>query len=237
MKIIIQILILISIISCSLDRKKTERLKQDSISEINSVSVSDSLKKIDRIHNNLKDTTELFFVKLLKSKKDTVVDYNYLSNDFVISTEIEFNYPKLENKTFNDNYLVLSNDTLEVKLKEIKFKQSKHVLTFQDTLKIPKKWGLIKIDGAEYYGSDGEMPKTEIDEIQIKQGSNQIELPPDDFKNLCNTRFNPRMTNVYIANKGRLILTFWGSDGAGAYFATLIIRNGKTENRIIDYGF
>ena len=237
MKLITYIIIFISFISCSEKKGNKESVPDRKTYETEQKSEINKNDEISIEQTKSNNTTKLFSVRILKTKKDTLVDYNFLSQDFVISTMIEFNYPKLENKIFSDNYLVLSNDTIEVKIKEIKFDPSKHKLTYQDTLKVPKKYGLIKIDGKEYYGSDGEMPKTEIENIKIKYRNTQTELNSEYFKNLCNVGFNPEMTDVYIANNGQLILTFWASDGAGGYFATLIIKDGKLENKIIDYGF
>ena len=66
----------------------------------------------------LKDTSSLYSVKILESKKDTLVDIEFLKQDFIISTEIEFNYPKLQNKKVKDQFLVISNDSIIIKLKE-----------------------------------------------------------------------------------------------------------------------
>jgi len=235
MKILTYIIFLISLISCSENKEKNVAASDKTIVEIEQKSKENEINTKD--YEKLNDTTKLFFVNILKTKKDTLVDYNYLSKDFVTSTKIKFNYPKLENKIIKGNYLILSNDTIEIELKEIKFNPNQHKLIYQDTLKVPKKYGLLKIDGKKYYGSDGEMPKTEIGSIKIKYKNKQTELNTESIKNLCNVGFNPKTTNVYVANNGRLILTFWASDGAGGYFATFIIKNGKLEHKIIDYGF
>ncbi len=237
MRLLTYIIIFILFISSSEKEEKKESIFDNKILETEQKLQISKIDKRNIKLTKLNDTTELYSVRILKTEKDTLVDYNFLSQEFVISTMIEFNYPKLENKNNNGNCLVLSNDTIEVKLKEMKFDQSKHKLTYLDTLKVSKKYGLIKIDGEEYYGSDGEMPKTEIESIKIKYGNTQTELSPKYYRDLYNVGFNPKMTNVYIANNGQLILTFWASDGAGGYFVTFIIKDGKVKNRIIHNGF
>ena len=185
----------------------------------------------------LKDTSSLYSVKILESKKDTLVDIEFLKQDFIISTEIEFNYPKLQNKKVKDQLLVISNDSIIIKLKENKFDSLAHSFTYEDTFKFPKKYGLRKIDNEIYYGSDGEMPKTEIGEIIIKQNNNSYKLSRLRYKNLFNPRFSSIQTDVYIANNNRIILSFWASDGAGGYVATMFIKNNKIEEVVIDRGF
>jgi len=236
MKTIAYIIIFTSLISCSEKREKNKNISIKPILKVEQKKSNEiEINNLD--YKILSDTTDLFFVNILKTKKDTLVDYDFLSKDFVSSAEIKFNYPKLENKIIDKNNLILSNDTIEVILSEVKFDPSKHKLIYEDSLKVPKKYGLIKIDGKEYYGTDGEMPKTEIGTIKVKYNNKQTVLNSEYIKNLCNIGLNRIMTNVYIANNRRLILTFWASDGAGAYFTALFIKNGKVEHRIIDYGF
>lgn len=181
--------------------------------------------------------SESLSVKVIKTNHDTLVDYNFLSIDFKSSTEVQFNYPKLENKILNKHEIILKNDSITIKLLEKPFDLSKHRLTYDDTLKIPKKYALRLIDDKSFYGTDGELPKSEFDKIVIYKNEKSSIIESNDIKDLYNLNFQLQKTNVYIVNDGRIIITFWASDGAGGYFTVLILRDGLIEKKIIDTGF
>ena len=182
------------------------------------------------------DSTDLFFVKLLKDKKDTLVGLKYLSQDFRL-IEVKFNYPTLKNKTFSEGYLKLSNDSISFWLKEHQFDSLLHSFSYYDSSKIAKKYNITEIDNQPYFGSDGEMPKTEIQEIKIVENGITCFLEKESFGNLYNPSFSLDQAEVFLTPDGRFILNFWGSDGAGGYYACLVIRSCQIQHKIVDLGF
>ena len=96
---------------------------------------------------------------------------------------------------------------------------------------------LLKIDGAEYSGSDGEVPSAEITSISAITDGRIYRLPRSSFRSL----FNPRLgsdSSAYVTNKQKSIeISFRGGDGAGSYGVSFLIDKGsaKVERRVTEY--
>jgi hypothetical protein len=183
-------------------------------------------------------STNLLSIKLLESNKDTLVGSNFIGKYPNFPGEsFEFNYPRITNKKKVGDSLIIWNDNIKVILEEEAFDSSVYKLTFQDTTAFGRKHGLQFVDGKQYFGTDGEIPKTQIKEISIVDSGIKTRIAPSAYENVFNSNFRPRSVNVYVIDRKRIILSFWGSDGAGGYFATLIINDGIVERRFVQLGF
>ena len=92
------------------------------------------------------------------------------------------------------------------------------------------------INGKQYWGTDGEMPKSEYKSIIIDFGRRKIILPKVALDNL----FEPNLTNTEV-NYDQIndvsYIQSMNSDGAGGYQVIWKIDKGIYKNRFIAYGF
>jgi hypothetical protein len=79
---------------------------------------------------------------------------------------------------------------------------------------------LLQIDGADYSGSDGAFPDTEITSITAEADGRTFLLPRNSFRSLFNphlgknfTSGTPKVTNSVTS----MVISFRGGDGAGSY--------------------
>ncbi len=90
------------------------------------------------------------------------------------------------------------------------------------------KW-LTKINGRRIYGTDGNMPKTEVVGIKVFMNGKKIEVPEMLYQDIfeCNNAFTiNKNQNDYIVHQ-------WNSDGAGAYLVVWVFGNEKLKQRLI----
>ena len=93
---------------------------------------------------------------------------------------------------------------------------------------------LIEIDGKEYWGTDGAMPREQYRKITIQQGGKTITLPDAALSNLFNPGLYPGNTKVFInSEEGAIYITSFNSDGAGGYVVAFVIQNGEYKSRAV----
>ncbi len=93
---------------------------------------------------------------------------------------------------------------------------------------------LIEIDGSEYWGTDGGMPREQYKKIVIQQGEKTIVLPGEALKNLFNPGLYPGNTRVVLNPADDAIyITSFNSDGAGGYTVAFVIQKGKYRSRAV----
>ena len=90
------------------------------------------------------------------------------------------------------------------------------------------KW-LTKINGRRIYGTDGNIPKTEVVGIETSINGKTIEIPSILYEDIfeCDNEF------VINKNKDDYIVHQWNSDGAGGYLIVWVLGNGKLKQRLI----
>ncbi len=90
------------------------------------------------------------------------------------------------------------------------------------------KW-LTKINGRRIYGTDGNIPKTEVSEINASINGKVIDIPNMLFEDIfeCDNEF------VINKNKDDYIVHQWNSDGAGGYLIVWVLGNEKLKQRLI----
>jgi hypothetical protein len=130
------------------------------------------------------------------------------------------------------NSVTLKKDSIEVILTQSNFEKSKH--KFKYTKENSNQIELI--DNKQYWGSDGEMPKTQFEKIVVKIGKREILLPKEALINLYQPSLNS--ADVYFDKKTNTIyITTFNSDGAGAYEVVWKIENGIYKDKLVAYGF
>lgn len=90
------------------------------------------------------------------------------------------------------------------------------------------KW-LTKINGRRIYGTDGNIPKTEVVGIETSINGKSIEIPNIFYEDIfeCNNEFEINK------NKDDYIVHQWNSDGAGGYLIVWVLGNDKLKQRLI----
>lgn len=135
-------------------------------------------------------------------------------------------------KTGN-NFLTFQKDSFFVTLTVGKFKKADHKITYQDHF-------AVRIDNKRIWGTDGELPREQIDSIEVVIGGESVFIPHSAYQDLfepaleMGSRNSVGMDIYYSHDRQRLYIFMANSDGAGAYEATLIIRNKKYSGRVAD---
>jgi hypothetical protein len=141
-------------------------------------------------------------------------------------------YDSIPLRKSSDNIATYSRDSVRVIVTQQKFDKTKHRLTFADAGSAQ----LVEIDGEQYLGTDGEVPKREYKSIEIFVGNRRISLPRAAFANL----FEPTIYNTEIRyNRAEDIFYIHAenSDGAGAYDVIWRIVKGVYTDRDIELDF
>ncbi len=163
------------------------------------------------------------------STKQSEIKYGYIYKDkFKFIAEYE-EVPVIKNTESEINF---SNTKLKVKIIEKKFEKNKHKLQFVKNY--PNQ--ILKIDEKEYWGTDGNVPKTEYKSISIKFNKSSFELPRVALQNLYEPNLYSTKVN-YDSKKDIIYVSAMNSDGAGGYLVVWKIEKGKYKERFIAYGF
>lgn len=90
------------------------------------------------------------------------------------------------------------------------------------------KW-LSKINGRRIYGTDGNIPKTEVVGIETGVNGKTIEISEMFYQDIF------ECSNEFIINKNQddYIVHQWNSDGAGGYLIVWVIGSDKLKQRLI----
>lgn len=105
---------------------------------------------------------------------------------------------------------------------------------------------LVKINSKPFYGSYGQMPKTEIKEVLVLFGKDTVKIPPVAYNDLYDLNFTYRDKSgvertgcgiFYSGDGKRIYIYLLSRDTQGSYEVTWVIDNGTYVRRVLDYGF
>ena len=110
--------------------------------------------------------------------------------------------------------------SFQYKLKEFSFENK--------TCDYNGKW-LMKINGCEIYGTDGNIPKIEVSGIDASINGETIDIPTTVYEDIF------ECTNEFVINKNKedIIVHQENSDGAGGYLIVWVFGNKKLKQRLI----
>ncbi len=139
---------------------------------------------------------------------------------------------------FGPNYSTFEKDTVTVKLTIGKFVKTGHKIKYINKL-------AVKIDNKPIWGTDGELPKQQINSIYIRIGQDTIQIPKSAYQDLYEPSLSWKEANkkvgalsvYYSKDRTRYYIAMANSDGAGFYEATFIIKDKKYFGRVLDTGF
>lgn len=156
--------------------------------------------------------------------------YGYVYNDRCVLVSSYTQVPVI--KEYKDS-INLRKDSITVIVSQKKFDKSKHKINYYNGDSQP--W-IKLIDNQQYWGTDGELPKTEYKSIKIKTAGRLITLPKSALKNLYEPTL--RNTQVHYDTLNNIIyIQSMNSDGAGGYEVIWKIENGVYKERFVAYGF
>jgi|ERR1700744_3616797 len=124
-------------------------------------------------------------------------------------------------------------DGFKIIIKQALFESKKHQLFYsQENPKENIKRELIKIDDKFFWGTDGEIPKEVISNVEVTTNDNNINIPKNAFDDL----YEPNLKNINVCRgpDNTIYIRMDNSDGAGAYSVIWIIKDNKYYGRYVD---
>lgn len=161
------------------------------------------------------------------NKEELKVGYIYKDRFKFISTFEEI--PLLKK---SKNEVILGKGNFEIKLTDKEFEKEDHRFVYSKDF--PDQ--VLKIDGKDAWGIDGNIPKREYKSIFIKYKNMRLTLPPKALENLFEPNLESTKIN-YDRIKDILYISTMNSDGAGSYLVVWKIEKGMYKERFIAYGF
>lgn len=153
----------------------------------------------------------------------------YHNRFFVIN---ETNFKKASSIKISDNVAKISFDTISIIVTKKVFTPTGKTFTYNK--EYPDMIELI--NGKNYYGTDGGMPKTQFASIEISLGNQIINLPTKALENLYEPDIN--IVSAYFSeDNNTFFIESWNSDGAGTYVVMWRIEKGIYQERAIYKGF
>jgi hypothetical protein len=227
MKHIFILITLLITLSCT--HQETGQQKKEEVnhtkSEIVLTKTIDSLRSgRDTIERNKKLYNIKMFNPLFDTLTiDTVVNFEYIEKR--LEHFYKLNYPALSAQKLNDSCLIFKNDTLSLTIQTSSFNKS------NDDFKLSNAWG-----------TDGDLPKRQIASIELTHHSKSYPIKNEFYSNLYEPNIKiskeNNFSNCYIIPHGKIILTMFNSDGAGAYtFLMAIDLKGRIIKKIVGSGF
>jgi hypothetical protein len=132
----------------------------------------------------------------------------------------------------NKNKYILARDNIGIILTKIDYAKGNSVFTFADD----NPTILLKIDGKEFYGTDGEIPTRQYGFITVTIGKDRIQFPNSATEGL----FEPNLESTeayYDAKNDILYIKAMNSDGAGGYAILWTVEKRKYKSRYVFYPF
>jgi hypothetical protein len=141
-------------------------------------------------------------------------------------------------KKFGDNYSTFEKDSIVIKLTVGQFIKANHKIKYIGG-------EVVKIDNKPIWGTDGELPKEQINSIYVRIGKDTVIIPKSAYQDLFEPSLKWKEANktkghlwvYYSKDHKRFYIAMSNSDGAGFYEATLIIKDKKYCGRVLDTGF
>jgi hypothetical protein len=141
-------------------------------------------------------------------------------------------------KKYGDDYSTFEKDSIIIKLTVGQFIKANHKIKYIGG-------EAVKIDNKPIWGTDGELPKEQINSIYVRIGKDTVIIPKSAYQDLFEPSLKWKEANeikghlwvYYSKGQKRFYIAMSNSDGAGFYEATLIIKNKKYYGRVLNTGF
>lgn len=189
--------------------------------------------------NNISDKLNNGFMVYCFEPKNNWINIDYSKNNkdrsgYLYKDRVqylsEFTVIPLVKET--KNQIIFKKDGFDITIESKNFESNSAKLTFLEK----DKSILKKINGKDFWGTDGGIPKKVYKSITVVIDNKTIELPKNSFDDL----FEPSLYNTkinYDKKSDILYITSNNSDGAGGYEIVWVIEKGKYKERKIAFGF
>ena len=203
------------------------------------VNIRSEPNKTSKIVGKIEDGTVFYIFQYEPNKSDwisfscleescKIVGYVHKSRVKLVSQ-----FEKIDIKSDNEQEIVFEKDSVKVNIVLEDFNKKAHDFTYSKDSNF-----IEKIDGENFWGTDGGIPKKQYRSVEIEIGQSKIFIPLKGLKNLFNPNMHNPFTEVNIfRQKNILYISCGNGDGAGGYDLLWIIEKGKYKNRFIEFGF
>lgn len=193
------------------------------------------VRKTPEISKNIIDTIpngQVFFRSYEPTGNWYEVEYGNNFYGYIYKSRIKLisDFNNLSETQIKRNNAVFKSATVKVTLTKIPFDPAKNVIQYSTSDEIYGGSFLEKINGKDIWGTDGEMPKNQYNQILIEFENQKIELPKESYNDLFEPNFN--QTKIYLDKVNNVLyLTAYNSDGAGGYSVVWVVEKGKYKYR------
>lgn len=228
MKIIF--LIFLSFLSCRSFGQMAIIADKDGYSNVRT-SAEKGSKILDTLHNG-------HFVFCFETKGNWAnIDYSTKGKELngnIYHDRLKFisDYESIPALTKQNNSATYGKDSIKIIVTAEKFDKFKYRVSYSKGSDSQIRF----INGKQYWGTDGEQPKTEYRSILIIFGNRTINLPGVAMENLFEPSIYHTQIN-YDRENDILYIRSMNSDGAGSYEVIWRIERGVYKDRYIALGF
>lgn len=197
--------------------------------------VRSSPEKENNIRDTLTNGTMVFYfeptgnwmeIDYLKGKQ-TRSGYVYKDRYTAVETLKEIKQSSLTQKSIS-----FVHDSLRITIKSQPFDASKAALTYEgDNIRY-----LSRINGKPFWGTDGAVPDSKYQSIQVSIGAKTIVIPASGLYDLYQPNLGATKVN-YDKETDTIYISAFNSDGAGGYFVAWKIEKGTYKERFVVHGF
>ncbi len=198
-----------------------------------------NIRKEAKTGNNISDQLNNGFVVYCFEPEKNWINIDYSKNNkdrngYLYKDRVHYlsEFTKIPLIKETRSQVIFKKDGIDINIESKNFESNSAKLTF---LKNDKSI-LKKINGKDFWGTDGGIPKRTYKNITLVIDNKTIELPKNAFDDL----FEPNLFNTKInfdKKNNILYITSSNSDGAGGYEIVWIIEKGKYKERKIAFGF
>ncbi|QEC45068.1 hypothetical protein [Pseudobacter ginsenosidimutans] len=191
------------------------------------------------IADNIEDSLQNGHLVYCMENDGNWVNIDYIKNGASLTGYIYRNrlimveqYEKITQLSSQPHQLSFGKDSLSITIRSQPFYRPKNKLFF--STEYP---GIVElINGKLPFGTDGNMPNTAYQSIEIQTGSRKTIVPAGEFADLFEPNFNKTSVN-YDRRQDILYIHAMNSDGAGGYLVIWRIVKGEYRDRFVAYGF
>ena len=191
-----------------------------------------------KVLKKLENNTLIFVLEYDKAQEGNWIyaDYEgYIYNDRV---KWIHKFPQIAKGIAKGNTIVFEGKEIQVTLATEKFDKDKHSFKYHKEYRDV----IEKIDGKPFWGTDGNMPKKEYKNIEVKIRGKQVSIPQSAYSDLYQPNLYTDLNFVYNfvyydKDNDILYIVANNGDGAGAYMVCWQIEKGVYKGRKVGIPF
>jgi hypothetical protein len=197
-----------------------------------------NIRSSPEVADNIKDTLQNGHIVFCIETKGSwhYIDYKEFRSGYIHKSRLKTieNFKKVNYISKSATYIIFNSDTIRLTLTKESFNPEVNVLHYNpgNANKNVASY-LESINGSEFWGTDGDVPRYQYGQITLQIGDEILYLPSD---NLYEPNLNYTFLNVDRINEV-IYLSALNSDGAGGYAVLWIIEKGKFKKRILTRPF